>query len=436
MNRYATLLYDLNLAWRNITTRKVQTAITIAVMGMALALFVTTAALGAGVRQGIIQASDPFGVLVIGPKGSAQQLVLNTILLQGTPIGAIEFSLYERLSQDPRVALAVPIALADNVGGARIIGVSSAFFELKRAENEPPAFQVAAGRLFEQDFEAVLGANSAAALGLGLGDQFAAAHGVERGLAQDVHAEHPFTVVGILHPTHTPYDNAVFVSVASVWEAHAVEHEEEEGEDHADEGEAAGEEPTAFRVEDIGAVEPDELTAILVKPAALGDANTLWQEFFLGTEAQAAFPGQELGGLFDLLRQGERVLTVVGYVAAVMAALTVLLSVYSATLAREQTIAIMRGLGAGRLSIVRMVLAEALIVSVLGALFARLLGYGAAFFIARGVTSQSAIPIPISVVGSIELFLWLLPTLLGLAAGVLPALMAYRVHVVDKLFAN
>lgn len=427
MNRYATLLYDLHLAWRNIAARRIQTAITIAVMGMALALFVATAALGAGVRQGVIQASDPFGVLVIGPKGSAQQLVLNTILLQGTPIGAIEYSLYERLSQDPRVALAVPIAMADNVGGARIIGVSTAFFELKRAENEPPAFQVAAGRLFESDFEAVLGANSAAALGLGLGEQFAATHGVERGLAQDVHDEVPFTVVGILHPTHTPYDNAVFVSVASVWAAHE-EHEEEEHEEETP--------PTSLPTADIGAAEHDELTAVLVKLAALGDANTLWQEFFLGAEAQAAFPGQELSGLFDLLRQGERALTVVGYVAAVMAALTVLLSVYSATLAREQTIAIMRGLGAGRLSIVRMVLAEALIVSLLGALCARLLGYGAAFLIAQGVASQSAIPIPIAIVGSIELFLWLLPTVLGLAAGVLPALMAYRVNVVDKLFAQ
>jgi hypothetical protein len=34
----------------------------------------------------------------------------------------------------------------------------------------------------------------------------------------------------------------------------------------------------------------------------------------------------------------------------------------------------------------------------------------------------------------LEPFLWLLPILLGLLAGLVPALMAYRVDVVEKLF--
>ncbi|MCA9982488.1 MAG: hypothetical protein KDD89_16720, partial [Anaerolineales bacterium] len=75
------MLYDLSLAWRNITTRKIQTSITVLVVGLAIGLFVTISVLGDGIRRGIITASDPFGVLVIGPKGSAQQLVLSTILL-------------------------------------------------------------------------------------------------------------------------------------------------------------------------------------------------------------------------------------------------------------------------------------------------------------------------------------------------------------------
>ena len=75
----------LLLAWRSIRERWVQSLATILVVGMALALFVAVAVLGIGVRRGITEASDPFGTLVIGPKGDPQQLVLSTLLLNGNP---------------------------------------------------------------------------------------------------------------------------------------------------------------------------------------------------------------------------------------------------------------------------------------------------------------------------------------------------------------
>ena len=82
--------YTILLAWRSIRSRWVQSLATIIVVGMALALFVTVAVLGVGVRRGITEASDPFGTLVIGPKGDPQQLVLSTILLSGNPLGTID----------------------------------------------------------------------------------------------------------------------------------------------------------------------------------------------------------------------------------------------------------------------------------------------------------------------------------------------------------
>ncbi len=61
---------------------------------------------------------------------------------------------------------------------------------------------------------------------------------------------------------------------------------------------------------------------MLVQPIGFIEANELWREFYVGAEAQAVFPGRELGSLFDLLNQGQQILIVVGYLAAVMAALT------------------------------------------------------------------------------------------------------------------
>jgi putative ABC transport system permease protein len=208
-------MYPLSLAWRNLRAHPVQTAITIVVVSLALGLFVTIAVLGDAIRQGVIRASDPFGVLVVGAKGSGQQLVLSSILLQGQPVGNIPYAIFEELAADERVQTAVPLALGDNIGGARIIGTDNSFFALTGPRGEPSPFVLADGRLLEQDFEAVLGATAATQLGLGLGQTFVSSHGVERGFEPDEHDD-PFTVVGILQPSGTPYDAAVFTTLASI----------------------------------------------------------------------------------------------------------------------------------------------------------------------------------------------------------------------------
>jgi putative ABC transport system permease protein len=410
------MLYDLFLAWRGLRARPLHTFITLLLVALAVALPISVLALGDGARQGIIRASDPFGVLVVGAKGSAQQLVLNTLLLQGLPIGNIPASIYDELTADSRADLVVPLALGDNVGGARLIGTSDALLQLRTAVNAPPAFALDEGAFFSGDFEAVLGSRAAQSLGLRVGDTFLAQHGVERGLADDTHAE-PYRVVGIFAPTTSPYDSAVFVSVASIWDAHS---------------ESVTSANSAFAVGEAAAA--DQLTALLVKPVGFVEANQLWQQFAAGSAAQAAFPGAELGALFDLFSLGERVLTAVGYLVLVMAGLTVFLSMYSAIAAREGSIAVMRSVGGARTNIFRMVMFETFGVILLGALLGRFLGYGVAALIASVLSTQTAIPIPLRFLPQIEPLLWLITLALGALAGLLPALRAYSVNVVEKLF--
>ena len=414
-------MYPLSLAWRNLRAHPIQTAITIVVVSLALGLFVTIAVLGDAIRQGVIRASDPFGVLVVGAKGSGQQLVLSSILLQGQPVGNIPYAIFEELAADERVQTAVPLAFGDNIGGARIIGTNNSFFALTGPRGEPSPFVLADGRLLEQEFEAVLGATAAAQLGLGLGQTFLSSHGVELGFEPDEH-DNPFTVVGILQPTGTPYDAAVFTTVESIW----LVHEEHDGEEAVDE----------HGHEEDGTAVSDQVTAVLVKPINPSVATPIWQEFYVGTEAQAAFPGQELGGLFDQLRQAERVLTAVGYLAAVMAGLTIFLALYSATIAQEQGFAVMRSLGANRSAILQMVLWEALLVAVLGGVLGRVVGYGTAALIAENIAAQSAVPVLVRFQLSLEPFLWLLPLALAAVGGLYPALLAYRVNVIEKLFPS
>ena len=436
-------MYEFKLAWRNLLSRPVQTLVTITVIALAVALAVTVTHLNEGLQRGIIRASDPFGVLVVGAKGSSQQLVLSTLLLQGTPVGNIDGHILQELQDDPRAALVVPIAMGDNVGGARIVGTDEHFFELRPTQQEAPAFRLAGGRHFAADFEAVLGSRAATELGLGLGDRFQPRHGVARGLESDTHAE-VHTVVGILQPSGTPFDNAVLTSVESVLRMHGEAL-------HGEPATTAGATDTAAPM--AGAAEPGvtvteehaadhdhsaigQVTAILVQPTGFIEANELWRDFYTGTEAQAVFPGRELGSLFDLLNQGQEILVVVGYLAALMAALTLFLAIYSATESRQQLLAILRSTGARRGTVVAVVLVETVLMALLGTLLGRLLGYGAAAAIAAQITRQSAIPIPIGYLGTLEAAFWLLPLALGVLAGLLPAWQAYRVNVVEKLFPS
>lgn len=416
-----TFRYALRVAASNVRARTAQSALTALIVGLAVALSVAIVVLADAAQRGIIRAADAFGVLVIGPKGSAQQLVLNTILLQDSPIGLLDSAVYDDLvARQPNLRIA-PIAMGDNINGYPIIGTNHTFFELRRSINEPPAFQTAQGRLFEANFEAVLGAEAAQALGLQIGDQFLTSHGISSGLASDVHTDHPYTVVGILGRANAPHDRGVFVTLESVWEAHEL------GAQSAFVARPRADNQTAVR---------GRLTAALVLPfgVALNDVYRIAQQVNTSPEAQAAFPGAQLGALFSQLNQGQAILNVVAGLALIMASLTILLSLYSTTLARQQAIAIMRSLGARRTTVFTITLLEAFWLTALGVLIGFALGHGVAAAVSAALAAQSAIPLQTRIVWAQELPLLIIPLVLGIAAGILPSVLAYRLNVVEKLY--
>lgn len=456
------MTYDLFLTWRNLVSKPVQAVVPTIIVALGIALSIAVLALGVGVRQGIIDASDPFGVLVVGPNGDGQQLVLNTILLQGNPLGTIPYDVYERLADDPRVRFAVPMAKGDNVAGFGVIGVNQNFFALSRDQVSGPAFRLAQGETFSEPFDAVLGSEVAAALGYDIGDTFQAAHGTGPTLERDIHDE-AYTVVGVLEESNTPYDSAIFTPLESIWLAHSPEdpadedgtHAGEDGE-HAEEGATAVADADAtpsfedeiipldqmpsrlegLEAEDQSVGGANRLTSVLVAPAGFVEQNQIWQDFYVDTQAQAVFPGQQLGRLFDLLQQAEQVLTVVGYLVMAIAGMTLFLSIYSVTRNQQHEIAIMRSVGGSRLTIFRVVMFEALALTLIGAILGRLIGYGVAGGIAAAIARDSGIPIGIQYLTDLEPTLWVITLVVGVVAGLVPAMLAYQVDVVENLFSS
>ncbi len=398
-----------SMALRNLRNRLLQSFLTVLVVGVALALALVTVLLSEGVQRGINRAAEPYD-LIIGGKGSAQQLVLNTVLLQGDPLGNVPLELFQRLQADKGLTAVVPLAYGDSYQQHKIVGTKSEFFDFRNRPGDPPYFQVEQGRIFKAPFEMVAGAEAARQLNLVPGQTLQAEHGSLAALpGEEVHDEHerrPYTMVGVLKPSGSPADLGLYVDIESYWQIHASQK-------------VAPGDPTG----------PQAVTAILVKPRTFpNDLYRVQQAVNSGQltrEAQAVIPYNELDKLNRLVGQGQEILTIVAYIALGMAGATIFLSLYGAIVERRRDLAVMRALGASRRRIFTLVLVESWLVTGFGLMLGLGLGHLAAWLISLVIRNSSSIQVLLNI-SPLEPWLLLAGLVVGWLAGMLPAFSAYR----------
>jgi len=408
------------IAWRNLMNRKIQTLITLLVVAVGVAMTLGVINVADGMKKGMAIATEPYG-MIVGSKGSANQLIFNTIYLMDRPLNNLSLEDYETLKADPRVESAVPFALGDNYEGYRLVGTDEGFFQLRAKPKEPEYFQLRTGGLFSGPFEAVLGANVAKRTGLSVGDTFNSSHGVISTLHGEEHNK-AYKVVGILKATNAPADKGIYVSMESYWESHG---------QHDDSEEAAGETGEAAHEEEPG------VTAVLIKPDSYVNLMTLYQEINNGNAAQAVFPGEVIAKVFDSMGTGEEVLRIISYVVLGMAGLTTVLSLYGSTLERRRTVSILRAIGASRRVILTVVLLESLWMMLFGVLLGYVLNYGVSMLVGQYIESHSSISFILDISITYEQLRILVGVCgIGLAAGFLPAVSAYRTEPVKHLNAS
>lgn len=180
------------------------------------------------VNEGIIGTAGYYD-MIIGPAGSSTQLAMNTMFFTDKPLGTIPYEIVEKLEADPNVNSVVPFTMGDSYNGARIIGTTPEFLDGK---------PLMSGKMFDAEFDAVIGAGVAQKYSLEVGSVIVTSHGLSEHGAE--HEASPLTVTGVLAETHTAYDNAVFTSYETVWAVHGIEghdHEDEEEHDHEHEEE-------------------------------------------------------------------------------------------------------------------------------------------------------------------------------------------------------
>lgn len=178
----------MQLLRRLLAGRKLQHSLAVFVMACSVALAVCVLLLAEGLHSGITQAGKPFPLLM-GAKGSPNQLVLNSVFLKDQPVGNISYTQMEKLRANKLVEQAVPLGFGDNYKGYRIVGTEKDIFSFQGVGSNGKWLQLAAGKTFAAPGEAVVGAETAAKLGLKLGDTFASVHGLVVNVNAKAHKE-------------------------------------------------------------------------------------------------------------------------------------------------------------------------------------------------------------------------------------------------------
>lgn len=421
------------IAWRSIQQRSLASALT--ALSMALGVSLVVAVL---VVHGVIDLSFRRGGegydLIIGAKGGRQQLVLNTVFYMDKPTGAIPYSCYEEFVDGrfaPWTETVVPVCMGHDYEGIKVVGTTPDMFDLLTYRNAQK-YKFSRGRNFrvEEPFEAVIGATAAKETGLDIEKTFQAIHGGEP-------HEQEFTVVGVLEHTGTPNDRAIFVNMDGFYKLH----------DHQRGEEGPGEEGHEEQTDQHASAHEDSLdhdnrpsskrvTAILlcVKPLPPGQSRIIARRINSSKDAQAVFPARVIAELLSgMVGNVQLILLIFAVTVVVVAGIGIMVSIYNSMNDRRHEIAVMRALGAGRSTVMVVILLESILLSLGGGLLGLLLGHGAIGVLAPLIVEQTGVAMGMFQFRPNELIL--IPGLVALATlvGYLPAMAAYRTDVAKSL---
>jgi len=195
----------LSIALRNLRYRKLASFLTALSMALGVALVVLVLTVSGVIEKSLERTSNVGYNLIVGAKGSPLQLVFNTVFFLSQPVENVPYSYYMEylpgdgrqkeharlggeLKEPQRAGLysflmqggfAIPLCMGDYVGEFRCIATTPDYFGLlKHGDRNDQEYRFERGRNFQDYseehgyFEAVVGSQVAAAMGLVLGMRF------------------------------------------------------------------------------------------------------------------------------------------------------------------------------------------------------------------------------------------------------------------------
>lgn len=317
--------------------------------------------------------------LLLGSRGSQLDLTMAALYFSDErpdPVPMVEVETV----WDSGLGIPIPVHSAFSSSGFRIVGTTLDYFDFR-------SLILTGGRGLSVLGDAVIGANVAQTLGKGLGDTLVSSPENLFDLDGVYPLEMP--IVGVLAPTNSPDDDAIFVDIKTAWVIQGIGHGHEDVVTAAEV--AAGSEAVANaavvqyqRITDEniesfhfhGSQDDFPTSAVIVVPNDTR-AGTILKGRYLDSEnpAQLIEPASIIQGLVDRIFRIKSLLDVVTTIIAIAAFAAIGLAVFLSYRLRAREVATAVKLGARRGMVLRLLSAETVTLLSLSAVIA---GLGAA----------------------------------------------------------
>lgn len=413
----------IGLAWRSLMNRKVSALLTVIAIALSVALFLGVEKARNAAKAGFDNTISGTELIVGAPSGQIN-LLLYSVFRLGNATAEISWPTYEDIAARSDVDWAVPISLGDSHRGFRVLGTTQTYFDhYKYGQRQSLGF--AGGDRFDDLFDAVIGAEVAKQLGYDIGAPLVLTHGLGAGGLSD-HDNRPFRVVGILRPTGTPVDQTIHVSLEAITAIHVG-------------WESGARNPLADSITEETIREftltPKTVTAVFVglknRATVLRtrrDLNTNMSEPLL-----AIIPGQALADLWQVMGTAERVLLAVSAFVIAVGLVSILTSILTSLNERRREMSILRATGARPGHIFALLIVEAAVLGLIGAIVGAVL-IQVIFAIAAPILSaQYGVALIGTGPGLVDLYTIAAVTIAATFLGIWPAMTALRRSLADGL---
>ena len=415
----------LALAVKSLLNRRLTAALMVASIALSVMLLL-------GVERLRMQARASFANtisgtdLVVGARTGATALLLHSVFRIGYAVNNVSWASYQEIARYPRVRWTIPLSLGDSYRGFAVLGTNGDYFRhYHYARNR--ALEFVTGTVFDDVYDAVLGADVARELKLGLHDSLIVAHGAVD-TASTQHADKPFRVVGVLRKTGTPVDRTVHVTLAGL---EAI---------HVDWQSGMRSPGAAVSADDARRrdLTPRSITAFLV---GLDSRTAVFhvQRFINDYRKEpllAVLPGVVLQELWDALGVVEQALLGVSALVALVGLCGMVTALLTGLNERRREMAVLRSVGARPRHVLTLIVGEATALASAGIVLGVALLYLGLFFARSFIQMHVGLSIEIGPPSVYEGLLLAAVLLASFVAGLLPAIRAYRYSLTDGMTVN
>ena len=319
----------------------------------------------------------------------------------------------------------IPYSLGDGHRGFRVIATNTDFFKHYQFRSKEKV-EFKTGQEFNNYFDVVIGSDVAESLNYQIGSSVAVAHGSTTGDSVQTHEDKPFTVVGVLKPTGTQIDRALYISLEAM---EAIHLDWQTGSAPTEKNQLAKDKITAEMVR------PKTITSFFLRTKNRIETLKLQRTIndYKSEPLLAVIPGVVLSELWQSLGSLEKVLKAISFLVMLVGLMSMLIAIMTSLNERRREMAILRVLGASLLQILILILLETFVLTAVAVFLACLVKLALEWLIAPWLQTRYGLYLQSPSFATTEIIYIAIMMVAALMISVIPGIRAMNSALKDGL---